>query len=135
MILFFAIVLFVGNIGVPIYTHACKEDGVFHSFFIEVNDHCEEVKNDLPPCCKANQLKEDDCCKDESTIIQLKLDYSTTWNDFQVSEFYFQPLKIKAVYTDNVALSTAYLTTNKGKDPPPKSYGKTLLIEHQTFRI
>lgn len=136
IIFFFTVVLFIGNIGVPVFTHACKEDGVFRSFFIETADHCEKENINLPPCCESEKSQEDDCCHDETSLIQLKLDYSLTWNQFHFTDYYFfQAPQIQAIFAENSALSTTTLPTNKGKDPPPKPWGKALLIEQQVFRI
>jgi hypothetical protein len=98
IIFFFTVVLFIGNIGVPVFTHACKEDGVFRSFFIETADHCEKENVDLPPCCESEKSQEDDCCHDETSLIQLKLDYSLTWNQFHFPDYYFfQAPQIQAI--------------------------------------
>jgi hypothetical protein len=136
IIIFFTVILFLGNIGVPIFTHACKEDGVFRSFFIETADHCEKKNTNLPPGCESEQPLEDDCCHDETSIIQLKLDYALTWNQFHFTELYFfQTPQIQAIFAKKNPLFSTTLSTNKGKDPPPKSWGKALLIEQQVFRI
>jgi hypothetical protein len=137
IIFFFTVILFLGNIGVPVFTHACKEDGIFRSFFIETAEHCEKENINLPPCCESEQPQEDDCCHDETRIIQLKLDYALTWNQFHFTELYFfQTHQIKVIFAEKTALlSTTTLFTNKGKDPPPKVWGKALLIEQQVFRI
>ena len=136
IIFFFTVILFLGNIGVPVFTHACKEDGVFRSFFIETADHCEKKNVNLPPCCESEKSQKDDCCHDETGIIQLKLDYALTWNQFHFTELYFfQTPKIQAIFAKKTTLFSTTLSTNKGKDPPPKVWGKALLIEQQVFRI
>ena len=117
------------------FTHACEEDGIFRSYFINTENHCENEQSDLPPCCESEENEKDDCCHDETDLIQLKLDYSVTWNQFHFTDYYFQTREIKAVYSSEFALANTVLTTNKGKDPPPKPWGKTLLIEQQVFRI
>jgi hypothetical protein len=134
-IFFFTLILFIGNIGIPVFTHACEEDGIFRSYFINTENHCENEQSDLPPCCQTEENEKDDCCHDETDLIQLKLDYSITWNQFHFTDYYFQTTETKAVYSSKVALSNTILTTNKGKDPPPKPWGKTLLIEQRVFRI
>lgn len=136
IIFFFTVVLFIGNIGVPVFTHACKEDGIFRSYFVNTENHCENEQSDLPPCCQSEEDEKDDCCSDETDLIQLKLDYSLTWNQFHFPDYYFfQAPQIQAIFAENSALSTTTLPTNKGKDPPPKPWGKALLIEQQVFRI
>ncbi len=134
-IFLFTLILFIGNIGIPVFTHACEEDGIFRSYFINTENHCENEQPDLPPCCQTDENEKDDCCNDETDLIQLKLDYSVTWNHFQIAEYYFRSTETKAVYSSEIDLSATVLTTNKGKDPPPKSWGKALLIEQQVFRI
>lgn len=134
-VFFFTLILFTGNIGIPVFTHACEEDGIFRSYFINTENHCENEQSSLPPCCESEEDEKDDCCHDETDIIQLKLDYSLTWNQFQLDNFYYQVAEIKAVYANDFSLLETVFTTNKGKDPPPKSWGKTLLIEQQVFRI
>jgi hypothetical protein len=135
-IFFFTLILFIGNIGIPVFTHACEEDGIFRSYFINTENHCENEQSDLPPCCESEENEKDDCCHDETDLIQLKLDYSITWNQFHFTDLYYlQTPSIQAIFAENSALSTTTLPTNKGKDPPPKPWGKTLLIEQQVFRI
>ena len=135
IIFFFTLTLFIGNIGIPVFTHACEEDGIFRSYFINTENHCENEQSDLPPCCQTDESEKDDCCHDETDLIQLKLDYSVTWNQFHFTDYFFQTREIKAVYSSEFALTNTVLTTNKGKDPPPKPWGKALLIEQQVFRI
>jgi hypothetical protein len=134
-IFFFATLLFVGNIGIPVFTHACEEDGVFQSFFINTTNHCEEEVSNLPPCCTDEQSEKDDCCHDETSVIQLKIDYSLSWNSFSLACFYAPLEAIIPVYTSDELLFQEPLNTNKGNDPPPKLWGKSLLIQHQTFQL
>ena len=117
------------------FTHACEEDGIFRSYFINTENHCKNEQSDLPPCCQSEENEKDDCCNDETDLIQLKLDYSVTWNQFHFTYYYFQTREIKAVYSSEFELAKTVLTTNKGKDPPPNPWGKALLIEQQVFRI
>ncbi len=135
IIFFFALILFIGNIGIPVFTHACEEDGIFRSYFINTENHCENERSDLPPCCQSEENEKDDCCHDEIDLIQLKLDYSVTWNQFHFTDYYFQTREIKAEYSSEFALANTVLITNKGKDPPPNPWGKALLIKQQIFRI
>lgn len=135
IIFFFTLILFIGNIGIPVFTHACEEDGIFRSYFINTENHCENERSDLPPCCQSEENEKDDCCHDETDLIQLKLDYSVTWNQFHFTEYYFQTREIKAEYSSEFALANTVLITNKGKDPPPKPWGKALLIKQQVLRI
>lgn len=80
----FAIIplLFVGNIGFDVFKHTCKEDGVTTAYIINTIDHCEEHLEELPPCCQEKH-KEDDCCDDEVSFFQIKLDYFQNAQDYK----------------------------------------------------
>ena len=66
--------LFLGNVGFDVFKHTCKEDGVTTAYVINTIDHCEEHLEELPPCCQEKH-KKDDCCDDEISFFQIKLDY------------------------------------------------------------
>ena len=118
------------------FTHACEEDGIFRSYFINTENHCENERSDLPPCCQSEENAKDDCCHDEIDLIHLKLDYSVTWNQFHFTDYYFfQAPQVQAIFAKKITLLSTTLSTNKGNDPPPKSWGKALLIEQQVYRI
>jgi hypothetical protein len=127
--------LFLGNVGVPVFTHACEEDGVFTSFFIQQENHCQEGKevSKLPPCCQ--EEKKNNCCSDEKTIVQLDEKYVVT-HGLSIPTFHF-------LYTDNqyfpsygVIPHSEVASIQTWDDPPPiQKFGKELLIQHCTFRI
>lgn len=134
-IIFFTFLLFIGNIGIPVFTHACKEDGVFRSYFIQSYDHCKEKNKNVSPCCKKNKPEKKNCCHDESNIIQLKFDYATTWNEFHCLEYAYFESPIKVNYPNfNFSLEKEHVGLFNNI-PPPKPWGKNLLIQQQIFRI
>ena len=100
--------VFVGNVGLSVFTHTCEEDGVFRSFFIQTDDHCASEHEDLPACCVAEK-QEKDCCQDEEKIYKVKWDLN-----------FVQPVDLK----------TAIVR------PPPLIYSsRELLIKKQVFQL
>jgi hypothetical protein len=78
----FAVLLFAGAVGVDVFTHICKKDGVEQAFVINTIDHCESEKEDLPECCQsADHQDEDDCCDDEIEHFKVDSDYSHSNSD------------------------------------------------------
>jgi hypothetical protein len=125
---------FLGNVGFSIFTHTCKKDGVFRSYFIEQSDHCDEHQEEtLPPCCKKKTIKDKGCCNDEVDVIQIKLDFH---NQYQTSiQLCFSEFEsIKYGFKKNGVFNSNHQLT-KHIPPPPRPWGKELLISHQIFRI
>lgn len=71
------LVLFAGNVGINVFTHICREDGVSVSYFINAGeDHCHrKMAEEESSCCHEDQpSKDDDCCNDEVRYIQWRGD-------------------------------------------------------------
>jgi hypothetical protein len=80
--IFFMALLFTGAVGVDVFTHSCKEDGIEQAFVINTIDHCESEREDLPDCCQsADHEDEDDCCDDEIEHFKVDSDYSHSNSD------------------------------------------------------
>ena len=129
----FILFILVGSSGLKVFTHSCEEDGIFTSYFIQLEDHCEDEKEDLPSCCQTETQKEDDCCNDEVEVYKVKFDY---FQDVQLDVPFFalQPEAIKIKYVAELQSVTA--TKRPLLRPPPNSKsGRQLLILHQVFRI
>lgn len=76
--------LFTGAVGIDVFTHICKEDGIEKAFVINTIDHCESEQEDLPDCCQSDDHEdEDDCCDDEIQHYQVESDYSHSSSDFE----------------------------------------------------
>ncbi len=126
--------ILLGNTGIKVFTHHCEEEGTFTSLIAPIDDHCEEETNkELPSCCqKAIEIKED-CCSDEEKIVKLSFDfhevYDLTLPYFKIcSESTISWAKqegVKVVEQKNISLFK----------PPPKPYGRSLLIYNQVFLI
>jgi hypothetical protein len=125
--------LFFGNIGIPVYTHICKEEGSFISLFYQDNSHCKKKEQNLPACCRKNQEK--DCCHNESKIYKLHSEFSNS----SVKYLFETPFIIeeKTTYYSLFEPHTKVLETKQfsGTDPPPLLYGRKILIKNQVFRI
>lgn len=78
----FAVLLFAGAVGVDVFTHICKKDGVEQAFVINTIDHCESETEELPDCCQSKEHQdEDDCCDDEVEHFKIDSDYSHSNSD------------------------------------------------------
>ena len=137
----FAAFTFLGSVGFPVYTHICKEDGAFRSYFTKSTLHCSMDKEvSLPPCCakkwaayKGEKVKSN-CCVEQTNLFKVRFDFK---NDLDLS---FDIIcddvssnllsKIKS-FVASEEYQSAFLYR-----PPPLHYsGRELLIEHQVFRI
>jgi len=126
--------ILLGNTGIKVFTHHCEEEGTFTSFLAPIDDHCEEETNkELPSCCqKAIEIKED-CCSDEEKIVKLSFDfhevYDLTLPYFKICSVstisWAKQEGVKVVEQENISLFK----------PPPKLYGRSLLIYNQVFLI
>ena len=133
ILIFLSALLFLGNIGIPVFTHACDEDGVFTSFFINQQNHCQEEQPNLPPCCQKEKKK--NCCHDEKTVLQLDEKYIIT-HALAIPIFYFSFAANHTISFDPYILHSEVVSIQTWDDPPPiKKFGKELLIQHCVFRI
>jgi hypothetical protein len=139
LLIFFSFLLFFGNVGISIFTHSCREEGLSKSIFLASNDCnsnlssdacCEEEKEDA--CCYAEEDK-NTCCSDETQIVKLDEKYI---QNHGISKILISDFDIPTIFyhSKNVLLAEIHLCINNGKAPPPKSR-KTILIQNQVFRI
>ncbi len=129
---------FVGNIGMSVFTHSCEEDGVFRSYFVKLDDHCEDHEEEkVPPCCKKeganSSIEKDDCCSDDIAVYQVNFSYFSEFSQ----DFYISAAAVShAVEFQFIeALPIRSIELPKTINPPPVLSGRDLLIKHQVFRI
>jgi hypothetical protein len=138
LLIFFSVLLFFGNVGISIFTHSCREEGLSKSIFLASNDCitnqssdacCEEEED---ACCNAEEDK-NTCCSDETQIVKLDEKYIQNHgiskiliSEFDIPTFFY--------HSKNVLSAEIQLCINNWKAPPPKSR-KTILIQNQVFRI
>jgi hypothetical protein len=133
ILIFLSALLFLGNIGIPVFTHACEEDGIFTSFFINQENHCSEERSDLPPCCQKEKKK--NCCHDEKTVVQLDEKYVVT-HAFSLPLIQYHLLvKQPQTVVEFLAISIQTPVINWVDPPPIWKSGKDILIQHSVFRI
>lgn len=122
--------VFVGNIGINVFTHSCEEDGTINSFIVKAEDHCSE-KEQVSCCSEEEEIG--DCCKDEVTTFKVKFDYFDS-DDLHLPFWEFTASKHPVIAYLQGEQQTKFLTLVPR--PPPKIVsGQHLLILHQVFRI
>ena len=140
LLIFFSVLLFFGNVGISIFTHSCREEGLSKSIFLASNDCnsnlssdacCEEEEYE-DTCCEVKEDK-DACCSDEVQVIKLDEKYI---QNHGITKILISEFDIPTIFyhSKNVLLAEIHLSINNWKDPPPKSR-KTILIQNQVFRI
>lgn len=130
-----SLVLFIlaGSAGLRVFRHACEEDGIFTSYFIQLEDHCGEHIEKLPECCQKEHAVKDDCCSDEVDIYQVDFDY---FQDFSVElPVFWDVEKPASTVWVTSSLPLPQVAQALTRPPPLTSSGKELLIKHQVFRI
>ena len=120
--------VFAGSIGVDVFKHVCKKEGVSVSLFVEGDHHCKDI-HEKKSCC--SQEKEDDCCDDEVDHFQLTLDY---FHDISSPDFVIAAIQdIKIVHILEPLVSDNP-QVQEYPQPPPLS-GRDLLNQKQVWII
>lgn len=138
LLIFFSVLLFFGNVGISIFTHSCREEGLSKSIFLASNDYNSNLSSDAcceeeeDACCDAEEDK-NTCCSDETQIVKLDEKYI---QNHRISKILISEFDIPTIFyhSKNVLSEEIHLSINNWKDPPPKSR-KTILIQNQVFRI
>lgn len=130
-LIFFAALLFSGNIGISVFNHICEDEGVSTSYFLSKNK-CKE-NSGTESCCEKKQEKEKDCCSDELKIIQIHEKYLQNHFPSSIIIPEFNSLELFSQNLFDFTFKTDLLSKN-WREPPPKS-GKSILIKHHVLRI
>ena len=133
-----AIILFVGTVGIDVFSHTCKFDGTSVSYVFEPEEHCEEHTDKLvlDACCISEISDEQpsvssDCCDDQYDRYQLNVDYSQEIHQFQ---FIATSLHQSFQFAPQFELpKTAQLFPTQNAPPPKNSLERCILL--QTFLI
>ncbi len=139
LILFFATVIFTGTVGVNVFAHYCKIDGVDYSFILPKEEHCKKEKvetscclSDVKTASEAIQIEED-CCSDEVTSFKIASEiFQKEVGNFQLLSFFSSYPSGSYVFVSEKIESS--LTYFNAKEPTPK-WGRALLIQNQVFRL
>lgn len=121
MSLFAAAFIFVGAVGVDVFSHTCEVDGTFVSIVFEPNDeHCGDHQPEVPPCCEIDEsdhTSEDDCCDDTVDRFQVKIDFTQELQQFLLVAAVIPSFEV--FYPESVEFSDEDLTTAGLRAPPP----------------
>jgi hypothetical protein len=129
--------VFVGNIGINVFIHSCKEDGIMQSYFLKSEEHCtgiscNEENKTVKLCCNKIKKKEG-CCSDEIKTYHVRFDY------FEAQDTIFPILPFLPEvfhYSEKFRCDGIENTFSRSTKPPPdKPPGKQLLIQYQIFLI
>ncbi len=135
-IIFLLSIVFVGTVGVRVFTHSCEEDGVYKTYFVQVNNHCEDKKVELPPCCQKEKekKKKKDCCHDETEVFKLKTDYLSLWDDYSFESISI-PETLNFFLNDQIVTVDEETLIASNTDPPPKLNGRQILLNKRVLLI
>jgi hypothetical protein len=134
-ILLLVSLFFSTSVGIRVFTHSCEEDGIFKTYFVQVNNHCEEEERELPSCCKKEKEKEKkDCCQDETQVFKLKIDYLNFWDDLAISSAIVPQKPIFKVNGEKIQLAETHIFPSNS-DPPPKPSGREILLQKNVLTI
>lgn len=129
----FLLMLFIGNVGINIFKHACLESGVSVSYFIQNEHDCDSHRAKVNACCKAPSKKNNDCCTESVEYINVELDFFEPEYEFN---FDFISVKTPDFYTCGEAVvefEKSYIA-HLYDDPPPLP-SKFSRIRNQRFII
>ena len=134
LVLTLIVFTFLGNVGVNVFTHSCKEDGVFRSYFVQTQNHCiDHVIESVPPCCEKKVIKDDGCCNDEVEVYKVNFDFFT---NYSVEVPFFYVLEASSITTPYLFSSDFHgVEPIDYYRPPPKKNGKQIIIFNRVFRI
>ena len=132
-------VIFLGTVGVNVFAHYCKIDGVDYSFIAPNDDHCVDEQT-LDSCCVA---KVDVVESPPPTpapppppqVTSFKISSEIFQKEFNKNQIvissHFSPMLITVIAIQDSEPDFHYFNF---RQPIPKS-GRDLLIQNQIFRI
>ncbi len=133
-----ALFLFIGTVGVNIFSHACEEDGVEVSYFVPneevcgMHEHADEHENDAcEDCCCDEQSDDNDCCSTSAELVKVNLDFL---NKLMVKAVLIPAEEVTPIWVVEKAIISTELHAASGTDPPPKR-GQDIHIEIQQWLI
>ena len=128
------LLLFIGNIGIRVFSHSCTKEGVFTSYIFENHDACPSETKKVPPCCQKEDPNNDGCCSDYSAIYKIDIDYDKT-DDFKTGFSVNATINNSFVFDNTRSLFHEATPIACFIPPPWKPSGKLLLIKKQVFQI
>ena len=134
-----AALLFLSNLGVPVFTHICKGMGrSWTSVLLPARSCCSHVKKvaETPAstkqagCC-AQKVKAGSCCENRVSLVQLDCDLPVPPGPgLSIDDAPDYLATSNVPYTATFVVSTSFFP----HDPPWPDQAKTLLLKYQVFR-
>lgn len=139
LVVFFATVIFFGTVGVNVFAHYCKIDGVDYSFIVQKDDHCSKEQAEDSCCLIKMEVEKDvkqldeDCCSDEVTSFKIasEIFQKEIGTSGVIAVATFKPFEVFSVTAKDYQPNFHYFNF---RQPIPKS-GRDLLIQNQVFSI
>lgn len=133
--------LFLGSVGVSVFSHICEEDGVNVSYFVPDEEVCgghshEEHTSAQEACpiednCCCDEEESSGCCSTSTELVKVDLDYFHN----SLNKAIFIPTEsIALIWKVEEIIVLPNVFCASGSDPPPK-LGKELLIANQQWLI
>jgi hypothetical protein len=117
-------------VGISVFEHICKEDGVTLSLFInnganECDNHHDDHANEdnSTSCCHKEKSKDDkDCCSDDMEYFKLKVDLDSHAQQKIVPELIAIEINSRIIVPEFSTLEDHY--TSDYVNPPPVESGE-----------
>lgn len=134
----FAFVIFMGSIGVNVFAHFCKVDGVDYSYMVPSSHACAQEKIE-ESCCHAPKKEKHEteakknCCNEE--VKSFRISSELLQKSAPELHTYYVPVAtpVNIVFAEVTFHSTPQISFCDTRPPPKK--GQEILILHQVFRI
>ncbi|MBI2257456.1 MAG: hypothetical protein HYU67_00980 [Flavobacteriia bacterium] len=135
------LVFTVTTVGVSVFTHFCKKDGVSRSFFVQKTHQCAPAVEVISCCSKKENnhcssritVEKGKCCSDSFENYKLSSEQENYSFSFKLSILRIQEFAVYSEFVPEILLAQ---TTSNLLEPPPKhKSGKEILLFNQVFRI
>jgi hypothetical protein len=125
--------LFVGSVGINIFKHACLDNDVSVSFFVQNEHECSKHEVKLDACCHSLPEKDHGCCNDIVQFFKIDLDFFETNEILNFVSTKPTPNKTFLFELFSIGFQMAKIT-HQYDEPPPHS-SNFLRIRNQRFII
>ena len=140
MILGFAFVIFTGTIGINVFAHFCKIDGVDYSYIVPPSHSCK-MEAEVETCCHQGEDKaisnqpeiKKNCCQEAVSSFKISSDYTQKSTPDLVFNF-IAPKSVSCIFFEEIYIASEPFLVSHLTRPPPKT-GQEILILNQVFRI
>lgn len=124
-VLILTLFLFIGTVGVNVFEHICKVDGVSVSYIVNSGEdqcgkhHDEQKVEKKQTCCHKKESNEDKgCCSNDVEYIKLKIDTDTHDDEKIVVPLQLALIAEPIIISNDFNLREDYYTANYINPPP-----------------